>query len=469
MKTLVCITSYNRQQSLARIVANIATQDCDIIIFDDHSPKMANFATPPRIAQITNPEHRGKAGFWQTYNDIFNYCKSHEYDYYIILPDDVEPCPYFVSRAIAAYEAAGCISLSPFVTNRTIAPGISRWGRKPIEDRESCYLTQYFDCCGIVRRDFFEALDWQLDPITPHTNPLRSSGVGRQITLRLQALGKPMGHTKRTLLATTDDPSAMNAEERKRHPMYCDWRNNDSCVDVHIASLWRGGHLVKTAESLLRQPELATLFVTLNSYTPAQEKETRAALKGLADKYGKKVTIRKAANQKGSNEKLSQLTKGKARFIAFADDDILYPSNHLMQLVMGCEIHNAAVSFHGARLRRFPIRKYYNGDREVKAWNIAIEADTRVDILGSGVGLLRREWFTDEELKALYVNAPTVSMDDIILSCALSQKGISRWVLEHGTGYLQLKDRDPSDNYVYDRYKDDDSAQVEYLNANYRK
>ena len=101
--------------------------------------------------------------------------------------------------------------------------------------------------------------------------------------------------------------------------------------------------------------------------------------------------------------------------------------------------------------------------------NIAVDADTRADIIGTGVCLLKREWFTDEELKALYVTAPATSMDDIIVSCLLSQKGIARYVIEHLGSSVTLKEHKASDHYVYDQYKDNDSEQVAYINAHFKK
>ena len=471
-KTLVIITSYNRAESLWKLVSHILPHpETDIVIFDDkseHLPKA--LFNLQRIQVITAPEHRGKAGFWQTYQDIFDYCKNHTYDYYIILPDDVEPCPDFVIKAIESYDKAGCICLSPLLTNRSLLPGISRWGMKPIVLRDWGYETSYFDCCTICRRDFFEALNWKMYEILPSSNPLRSSGVGRQITTRLQAAGKTMGHVKRTLLAMTDThESVMNVEERKRHPMYASWRDNEPCVDVHMASLWRGGHVLKTADSLLQQPELATLYITLNNYNKGQAKLVIDTLRDMEANYGKKIVVRKGTNAKGSNEKLAQLSKSKAKYIAFADDDIIYPKDYLLQLIGGCNTRGGAVSFHGSVLKCFPIKKYYFGDRQMYSWNVSQDADKQVDLIGTGVGLFRREWFSAEELKAIYADAPAVSMDDIILSCALAQKGISRWVLEHPSGVIRLKDPKPEDNYVYDTYRDNVSEQVEYVNSHFKR
>jgi hypothetical protein len=469
MSNLVIITTYNRPDSLHNLVwLLLEDPTVDIAVFDDVSERLPDIEHP-RVTVRINPEHRGKAGFWQTYNEIFAYCREHVYENYILLPDDVEPCLDFVSKAIAAYDAANSVCLSLLVTNLTIMSGISRWGRKPIMRYGAFTETHYFDCCAIVRRNFFDALDWHLDPIPASLNPYTSSGVGRQITLRLQAKGLRMCHVDRTLLSTVDVPSQMNPEERQRHPAYANWRDNSECVDVHMACLWRDGHVLRTAESLMKQPELATLFVTLNNYTQEQYDMVSAGLKALSRSYERKVVIRKGKNKKGSNEKLSQLPKSKAPYIAFADDDIIYPPHHLQYLIQGCNIHNAAVSVHGATLEQFPIGKYYFGDRKMMSWNIALESDTQADIIGTGVGLFRREWFSADELKSLYADAPTTSMDDIIVSCLLSRKDIKRVVLSHPGQYLRTKPYDRTDDYVYDRYKDDDAEQVAYINANFKQ
>ena len=471
-KVLVAITSYNRLNSLCALIDALQEPEQriipDIVVFDDCTPNLTILRCPG-VRLIQSPEHRGKAGFWQTYNDLMAYVKDHpEYEYVIILPDDVEPCPDFVSEAIEAYHAAGDpITLSPFLTNRSVLPGISRWGQKKVIPHETYYTTHYFDCCGVVKRNFFEALGWHMDAIEPCANPYRSSGVGRQITMRLQAKRLRMCHVRRTLLATTEDPSEMNPEERKLHPMFANWRDNADCVDVHMASLYRDGHVLKTAETLLRQPELHTLFITLNAYTDEQYQTVQKGLDALAVKYGATIVTRRGDNKKGSNEKMSMLTHGTAPYFAFADDDILYPEDYLLRLIHGCNVHRAAVSFHGGILKQFPVTKYYNGDRRMLSWNIPIISDTRADIIGNGLALFRRDWFTEDELRALYDDAPFTSMDDILMSALLAKKGIERWVIAHPAKCIRIKPAKPSDGYVYEQYKDNDWVQVEYINRHF--
>ena len=80
-RVLVAITSYNRNYSLMLLVEKLLDEpNVDIIIFDDKSDKPLTIGNK-RVTKLTNPEHRGKAGFWRTFNDIFAYCKEHDYDY----------------------------------------------------------------------------------------------------------------------------------------------------------------------------------------------------------------------------------------------------------------------------------------------------------------------------------------------------------------------------------------------------
>ena len=92
-RVLVAITSYNRFNSLCDLTFKLLQNDnVDIAIFDDCSDfdidrfgaddldiyirGKAERLPKGRMTVVKNPEHRGKAGYWQTWQDIFNYCKA---------------------------------------------------------------------------------------------------------------------------------------------------------------------------------------------------------------------------------------------------------------------------------------------------------------------------------------------------------------------------------------------------------
>jgi hypothetical protein len=55
-------------------------------------------------------------------------------------------------------------------------------------------------------------------------------------------------------------------------------------------------------------------------------------------------------------------------------------------------------------------------------------------------------------------------MDDIYINSFMHKKGIKRFVLKHKKGYLKHKEKDPKDNYVYDKFKNNDQIQTEFYN-----
>ena len=102
-RVLVAITSYNREKSLWALVDKLLEyENCKIIIFDDLTPNIDKSRLGGRVTMHQPDEHCGKAGFWKVYNHMFDVFKASQadYDYYIILPDDVEPCPDFIEKAI---------------------------------------------------------------------------------------------------------------------------------------------------------------------------------------------------------------------------------------------------------------------------------------------------------------------------------------------------------------------------------
>ena len=68
------------------------------------------------------------------------------------------------------------------------------------------------------KKNFFETLEFKIQPISPNRwkgNPNLSSGVGQQISTRLNKLGLGMYHTKKSLVIHGDHESKMNYHERK--------------------------------------------------------------------------------------------------------------------------------------------------------------------------------------------------------------------------------------------------------------
>lgn len=246
--------------------------------------------------------------------------------------------------------------------------------------------------------------------------------------------------------------------------------HNLRSVNVHIASLWRGGHIVKTIESVLANPETLTITAVLNNYSQGQYEYVLAEVNKLNAEYQVPIRMFRGNNAKESNEKLRYLNQSLGTYIALVDDDLILSPNHFQYLILGCERYNAHTSLHGVVLGHIPISSYYR-DRMVLRGLGSVEFDAEVDMASNCGSLFKREWFSADEYVDLYERCPVQGMDDIILALALKKKGIKRVVLKHQQGFLQHKEIKRSDNYVFDKYalvQGADKVQTDYINQNWK-
>jgi hypothetical protein len=230
----------------------------------------------------------------------------------------------------------------------------------------------------------------------------------------------------------------------------------DKCVDVYMASLWRQGHVVKTIKSLLLNSEIGSITIACNNYTDEQWKFVNAELNNPI------IVLHRTKNEKGSNEKLRFIASGSNKYICLADDDLIYPSDYLNKLIIGCEKYNSMVSLHGRTIPKGIIGSYYGQPIAVYRSLGTVEQDVEVDIASNCGSLFKREFYDD--LGTWYDFCGTTSMDDIYVNYFAKKKGIRRFVLAHQEGYLKHKVQFPEDDYVFDKHRYNDWVQTEFIN-----
>lgn len=245
---------------------------------------------------------------------------------------------------------------------------------------------------------------------------------------------------------------------------------DNRCVDIFCTCLWRQGHVVKTVESILTNPEVKSITISVSrKVTDEQFKFIQDGLLNANLITQVPIYLYKCNEQeKGSMEKLKYLHLGSGKYIALVDDDIYYPQDYLQYLIGGCEKYNAYVSLHGVILAPRPIRSYY-ADRHVFRGLGTVINDYEVDIAASCMALFKRDFFTDLQLKSMYDLAYNVSFDDIWMSLFAKNNFIKRYVLAHKEGWVKHKVQEKDDDYVFDRYTTrlgvSDKPQTEFVNT----
>ncbi len=217
----VVINTYDRPEMLTKLVNDINKNQKNykiiIGIFDDCSINKVKFQQD-NIKQFGMFPNMGKKKYYVTYNATFSFVKSVNSKYYIYLPDDISLVDNFFDEAKRIYDSITstkkiCLSI---LTDERV--NLSHWGHSNPKDFGEFLQTQWNDLCFICEKQFFEILDYKVNKIDEKRwikNPNISSGVGYQITQRLNTAGKFLYHTKKSLVNHGDHESKMNKIERK--------------------------------------------------------------------------------------------------------------------------------------------------------------------------------------------------------------------------------------------------------------
>lgn len=218
-------------------------------------------------------------------------------------------------------------------------------------------------------------------------------------------------------------------------------------VDVYIASI-RSKHLAEVVERL-KQPEVATITIVCNNYSDSEFKRIKRLLPGCK--------LYRGDNSKGCSHKLQYISKGKSKYIALCDDDLLYPEGYFAYLIDGVEKYKV-VSLHGGIFKYKPIKNYYS-NRIMFPCLHDVDNDVSVDIIGSGVCMFKRKLFKDVGKWFDYVKHP--NMTDIYLSYFIKQAGYDLYVLKHNKGWLSSYNYTDS---IYTKHLNKCKKQTDFIN-----
>lgn len=222
-RILVTITAYNRPQMLRRLLSQIEDRAKGYEVFafiaDDASDNMDHL---PEIAEEfpwatvdLGVEHCGKEHYWELIDLCMGYAGVHDWDYWLHLPDDVTISTEIFDKCIALYQPGSV--LNPLKVKRKLPRG-QFTNKRPRVMSNGLIWTEWVDCCWFSDRHMGEALNWQIDPVDPgrwFLDPTLGSGVGSQMSNRLEIARVPMFQVQKTLVFHGDHDSLMNPKRKE--------------------------------------------------------------------------------------------------------------------------------------------------------------------------------------------------------------------------------------------------------------
>jgi glycosyltransferase involved in cell wall biosynthesis len=219
----VLITTYNRPEMIYKLLDDIDRNKKNykilVAVFDDGSTEKLDLSKRD-VIKIGMYPNMGKKKYYVTYNATFSFVKNIKSKYFIYLPDDVSLVDDFFDESKRLYESITSpkkICLSILTDDRV---NKSHWGYKNPKDLGEVLQTQWNDLCFICEKNFFELLDYRVNKISEKrwvNNSNISSGVGHQITQRLNGSDKFLYHVKNSLVYHGIHESKMNKGEREKN------------------------------------------------------------------------------------------------------------------------------------------------------------------------------------------------------------------------------------------------------------
>lgn len=236
---LVCITTYNRPTSCARLVRDLKQQISDaklkthLVVIDDASTSSYVAVEQEALAPDSwkwvdmslwhGKINLGKKNFWKIFQTMFHIANAIRPRYVLFLQDDLELTRNFLCDTLSVWNKIDDEDkVALYLFRMEEDPPDGRWISFSKQTHNThCSLTRWLDLPAFfVNSKFFEVLQYQMFPILPLRWWRRShvsSGVGEQLTRRLYRRGN-IYQVRSSLVYHGVEPSIMNPDARAKQP-----------------------------------------------------------------------------------------------------------------------------------------------------------------------------------------------------------------------------------------------------------
>lgn len=213
MKIRAFITTYDREEMLRETVTHLNKNGIIPIIKDDGS----NY--PIDLPQYFRHNHRGKKGYWKTWDEILKTCETSEAELYLFMPDDFQDLD--VERMVKLHNK---FKGEPYVYNLINDGREWEWVKTiPLEIDEETIQIGFCDCGFFCNREALEKIGFYMKEVSKKRwevyGEQTSSGVGQRLTKRLNENRVKIYKPVKSLCYHGDHESKMHREERKRNPL----------------------------------------------------------------------------------------------------------------------------------------------------------------------------------------------------------------------------------------------------------
>lgn len=431
------ITTYDRYDSLINLVNSILllSQNKKIIIVDDCSndlryENLKNYHTD--LIYYKTEKNNGKKNYWKTVNLLYQKAKEIDFKYGIALPDDVSLIDNFES-ILDKYKGSKIIRL--FTQTNIIK---TNWGYE-----------NWVDCGFIAKNKFFSDLNFEINPITLIEDYKLSSGVGKQLTQRLNNFNHKVLNLGSLVTHLGNEDSKMHPKLRIEQPLIGQ-EFKEELIICGMATIYNRKNTLKTCiDSIL--PQVDKLIIYQNGYYEI--------FNFLKNPKIEVISSLITGVDMGDAGKFYRMNDFDNCYYFSVDDDLVYSDSYFSDTVRRVKEFNdeKVVTYHGRSFNKFPISSYYKSASERHACLHKVDKDVKIQFGGTGVMC-----FHTSLLKIPFKYFKHPNMADVWVGKYCIENNIDIICLKHDKGYLKYLEQDTT---IFDQESKSDKIQTDLVNV----
>lgn len=465
MEIIILITTFNRPESLLLLLHDIKkmqlTYRFKIIIYNDGSisnyDEVISYLKQHFVFDYFKTDvNGGKENYWKLINICYNDLQTKNFDYFFQLPDDVRLIDNFFYKSIAAYNQINdnnkiCLNL----WNDVGRYKKSSWTNIPtkeikLDDGSIIHKMGWIDMCFMSTKSFFELIDYKIERIERRyqLNKELSSGVGAQLSLKIQKANKSIYQVQKSFVIHLDHQSVMHPLHRVKTPLI----TNHDTVTVGIASMpSRIASLRLTINSIINQVDV--IIVYLNNYNSVPDY--------LINPKIRIVNSCDALGDLGDAGKFYKSSEAKGYYFTI-DDDLIYPDDYVKTAIYAIERYKrkSIITFHGRKFENSPVKSYYRGHSKALSCLRTVNYDEEITVPGTGV----MAYHTDT-IQFLISDFKASNMADIWAAKKAKKLNVNIMLIRHSAAWIKETKAINFNESIYANVSFDDSYQTNVLNS----
>lgn len=217
---MIIIFSYKRSKMLLKNLEYLSRFGQEIVVLDDNS-KYSHKKHDKYCTYIRSEKNNGRKGYWRQWQTAFDIVKNSDDELFVFMPDDFLKLDFDKITKISKGLTRASYSFNLINDGR-----VKNFNNYPVQKTRirgfDCKKVGFNDCGFFTNKRTLKKIGFYINEISNarfRNRPALSSGVGAQLTARMDNKNVKMYSPISSLAYHGDHDSVMHYKERKKNPL----------------------------------------------------------------------------------------------------------------------------------------------------------------------------------------------------------------------------------------------------------